>query len=129
MTELVGYSATLQTLIGLPEQNNCLHEIFFEEALARAADLDRYLSEHGRPVGALHGLPVSLKDQFYVKGVDTTMGYVGWIDTFEGNRDPKKVHNVESQVVNELYSTGAVLYCKVLPKGFKRNSLYLADIR
>lgn len=129
MTELVGYSATLQTLIGLPEQNNCLHEIFFEEALARAADLDRYLSEHGRPVGVLHGLPVSLKDQFHVKGVDTTMGYVGWIDTFEGNRDPKKVHNVESQVVVELYSAGAILYCKVLPKGFKRNSLYLAHFR
>jgi len=92
--------------------NNCLHEIFFEEALAHAADLDRYLSEHGKPFGVLHGLPVSLKDQFYVKGVDTTMGYVGWIDTFEGNRDPKKVHNVESQVVEELCSVGAILYCK-----------------
>jgi amidase len=126
----VGYSAALQTLIiVLLEQNNCLHEIFFEEALAHAADLDRYLSEHGKPFGVLHGLPVSLKDQFYVKGVDTTMGYVGWIDTFEGNRDPKKVHNVESQVVEELCSVGAILYCKVLPKDFKSNSLYLAHIR
>ncbi len=106
-------------LIGLLEQNNCLHEIFFEEALARATELDRYLSENGRPIGLLHGLPVSLKDQFHVKGVDTTMGYVGWIDTFEGNQDPKKVHNVESQVVNELCSQGAILYCKVLPKGLK----------
>jgi hypothetical protein len=41
------------------------------------------------------------------------MGYVGWIDTYEGSRDPNKVHNVESQVVNELLSEGAVLYCKV----------------
>jgi len=119
MTNPVAYSTTFQTLISLLEQNNCLHEIFFEEALARAADLDRYLSEHGRPVGVLHGLPVSLKDQFYVKGVDTTMGYVGWIDTFEGDRDPKKVHKVESQVVDELYSMGAILYCKVLPKSLK----------
>lgn len=28
-------------------------------------------------MGPLHGLPVSLKDQFHVKGVETTMGYVG----------------------------------------------------
>lgn len=76
----------------------------------------------------LHGLPVSLKDQFHVKGEDTTMGYVGWINTFEGNPDPKKVHKVESQVVNELCSEGAILYCKVLPKGSKRNSLYAAHV-
>ncbi len=92
--------------------NNCLHEIFFERALARAAELDRYFDEHGRAVGSLHGLPVSLKDQFHVKGEDTTMGYVGWIDTYEGHLDPKKVHNVESQAVSELYLHGAVIYCK-----------------
>jgi Asp-tRNA(Asn)/Glu-tRNA(Gln) amidotransferase A subunit family amidase len=25
----------------------------------------------------LHGIPITLKDQFNVKGVDTTLGYVG----------------------------------------------------
>jgi amidase len=92
--------------------NNCLHEIFFDRALSRAAKLDRYFDEHGRTVGSLHGLPVSLKDQFHVKGVDTTMGYVGWIDTYEGHLDPKKVHKVESQIVSDLCSEGAVIYCK-----------------
>jgi amidase len=61
----------------------------------------------------LHGLPISLKDQFYVKGVDTTMGYVGWIDTYEGDPDPKKVHKIESQIVTELLSLGAIMYAKV----------------
>ena len=28
-------------------------------------------------MGPLHGLPVSLKDQFHVKDVETTMGYIG----------------------------------------------------
>jgi amidase len=42
------------------------------------------MEEHGEPVGPLHGLPVSFKDQFHVKDVDTTMAYVGWIGTFEG---------------------------------------------
>ncbi len=64
-------------------------------------------------MGPLHGLPVSLKDQFHVKGNDTTMGYVGWIGTYEGDRDPSKVHHVQSQIVKELLSLGAVLYCKV----------------
>lgn len=64
-------------------------------------------------VGPLHGLPVSLKDQFHVKGNATSMGYIGWLDTFEGNPDPMLVHNVDSQIVPELISLGAILYCKV----------------
>ncbi|KAF1832858.1 general amidase [Decorospora gaudefroyi] len=92
--------------------NNCLHEIFFDQALQRAAELDQYYDEHGKPAGSLHGLPVSLKDQFHVKGIDTTMGYIGWIDTFEGDSDPNKVHKIESQVVSDLLSEGAVVFCK-----------------
>jgi hypothetical protein len=42
------------------------------------------------------------------------MGYIGWINTYEGDPDPKKVHNVESQVVSELLLEGAVPYCKVI---------------
>jgi amidase len=53
-----------------------------------------------------------LKDQFHVKGQETTMGYVGWIGTFEGRRDSPLFRNVNSQVVEELLSLGAVLYCK-----------------
>lgn len=62
-------------------------------------------------MGPLHGLPVSLKDQFHVKGVDTTMGYVGWIG---GNLGvpADKTHCTESQSVTELLALGAVLYCK-----------------
>lgn len=47
---------------------NCLHEIFFEQAISEAEKADAYLKEHGKPIGVLHGLPVSLKDQFHVKG-------------------------------------------------------------
>ena len=41
------------------------------------------------------------------------MGFVGWIDTFEGSKDPGLVQNVDSQIVKELRSLGVVLYCKV----------------
>ncbi|QPC71343.1 hypothetical protein HYE68_002095 [Fusarium pseudograminearum] len=92
--------------------NNCLHEVFFDQALERAKYLDDYLAKHSKPLGPLHGLPISLKDQFHVKGVDTTMGYVGWIGGNLGVSDPDKTHKVESQIVTELLSLGAVLYCK-----------------
>ncbi|KAJ5040893.1 uncharacterized protein L3040_005452 [Drepanopeziza brunnea f. sp. 'multigermtubi'] len=91
---------------------NCLHEIFFDAALADAQKLDDYYAEYNRPVGPLHGLPVSLKDQFHVKDVETTMGYVGWIGTFEGKTGTNKEKAFESEMVRELRHLGAVLYCK-----------------
>ncbi|PGH14985.1 hypothetical protein AJ79_02665 [Helicocarpus griseus UAMH5409] len=92
--------------------NNCLHEIFFDQALKRASELDDYVNEHKSTMGPLHGLPISLKDQFHVRGTDTSMGYVGWISTYEGRNDPHLTHKVDSQIVTELLSLGAVLYCK-----------------
>lgn len=63
-------------------------------------------------MGPLYGLPVSLKDQVHVKGIDTTAGYVGWIGGNMGIKDPSRTHQVESQITTELLSLGAVLYCK-----------------
>lgn len=40
------------------------------------------------------------------------MGYVGWIDTFEGHKNTGKLGKVNSLLVDELYSLGAVFYCK-----------------
>lgn len=85
----------------------------FDQALHTARELDRYLKETKRVKGSLHGLPISLKDQFHVEGYDTTMGYVGWIGTHEGDKDPTKVHKVNSQILEDLLSLGAILYCKV----------------
>ncbi|KAG2134391.1 general amidase [Suillus bovinus] len=62
---------------------NCLTEIFIDRALARAAELDDYLKKTGKVVGPLHGLPISLKDQLCIKGLETTMGYVSWIGQYE----------------------------------------------
>lgn len=77
-----------------------------------AKHLDAYFAENKKPIGPLHGLPVSLKDQFHVKGVETTMGYVGWIGTFQGNKDDPRRGVFESELVRELRALGAVLYCK-----------------
>lgn len=86
--------------------------MFFDNAIEDAKRLDAFFAENGRPIGPLHGLPVSLKDQFHVKGVETTMGYVGWIGTFEGRKDDVRRGVVESELVRELRALGAILYCK-----------------
>ena len=36
-------------------------------ALARAKELDEYLQKNEKPIGPLHGLPISLKDQCRIK--------------------------------------------------------------
>ncbi|KAI1756099.1 amidase signature domain-containing protein [Xylaria castorea] len=105
-------SAFCKTAAIAHQINNCLHEIFFDQALERAAWLDAQFLDKKSTVGPLHGLPISLKDQFHVKGVDTTMGYIGWIGSNLGISDPKQAHLVESQIVTELLSLGAILYCK-----------------
>ncbi|KAL6908636.1 amidase [Trichoderma evansii] len=91
---------------------NCVHEFFFDAAIESAKALDAYFAKHKKPIGLLHGVPISLKDQFHVKGVETTMGYVGWMDTFEGNKDDSRRGTFESEMVRELRNLGAVLYCK-----------------
>ena len=58
---------------------NCCTEMFFDEALKRAEELDAYYKAHGSVLGPMHGIPVSLKEQFNVKGIESNMGYVAWI--------------------------------------------------
>ena len=40
------------------------------------------------------------------------MGYLGWIDSFEGKKGTGKEKVFESEMVRELRASGAVLYCK-----------------
>ncbi|KAI1336355.1 amidase signature domain-containing protein [Xylariaceae sp. FL0016] len=82
---------------------NCLTEILFEQALTRAAELDAHFQSTGKTVGPLHGLPISLKDQFNLEGVDSTIGYAAW-----AGKKPTE----ESTLVKALRDAGAVLYVK-----------------
>ncbi|GAB1317295.1 amidase [Madurella fahalii] len=88
--------------------SNLLLEIGFDSALARAKELDDYFEVNGKLIGPLHGVPLTLKDQFHVKGLETSMGFVGWIGTFEGRKGTGKEKNFESELVRELWSLGAV---------------------
>ncbi|TGO13701.1 hypothetical protein BTUL_0065g00420 [Botrytis tulipae] len=93
--------------------NPCLLNIMIPEAVEKARKLDEsFQDEAGSVKGPLHGLPISVKDQLHVKGSDTTMGYVGWIGTFEGYSNSNRVGLVNSQIISDLEEQGAVVFCK-----------------
>ncbi|KAG8735638.1 hypothetical protein FRC12_017974, partial [Ceratobasidium sp. 428] len=81
------------------QATNCLTEIFVERALARAAEMDKYLDENKVPKGPLHGLPISLKDQFTMKSLETINGYVANIGDFATKN---------AMLIDILYDLGAV---------------------
>ncbi|KAF7715773.1 Uncharacterized protein PECH_006218 [Penicillium ucsense] len=83
---------------------SCLTETCFPEALDRARYLDEYLQKEGKPMGPLHGLPISIKESFNIKGLQTTLGYVSCL-----SRPPS---TTESALVTLLLDLGAVLYVK-----------------
>jgi len=80
---------------------NCIMEFFWDKAEKQAKELDAYYEKYGKTVGPLHGLPISLKDQFRVEGVETCMGYIGWLGHIETS------DSVLTHILREL---GAVFY-------------------
>ena len=82
---------------------NCLTEICFSDALARAKALDYHLESHGEVVGPLHGIPISLKDGFKLPKFDATIGFAAFAN---------KPAAFSSPLVSILRNAGAVFYCK-----------------
>lgn len=75
----------------------------FDDAIKRAKELDEKLATTGKTVGPLHGLPISLKDCFNVKGYPSSVGLTAWA------LDPMQTDSV---IVTLLRNAGAVLYVK-----------------
>ncbi|PJF17934.1 hypothetical protein PSACC_02224 [Paramicrosporidium saccamoebae] len=78
---------------------NCLTEIFFEEALGRAIELD----SRSEKDGVLFGVPVSIKDCFDVEGVPSSVGVFRWKDEVMSSNAP---------IVQCLIDAGAIPFCK-----------------
>jgi aspartyl-tRNA(Asn)/glutamyl-tRNA(Gln) amidotransferase subunit A len=73
-----------------------------ERALASAADRDDEVRQ-GRPVSAIHGMPVVLKDNIDTAGIRTTAGSLHLADN---------VPAVDAEVVRRLRAAGAVVIGK-----------------
>ncbi|KAF9890168.1 hypothetical protein FE257_006329 [Aspergillus nanangensis] len=81
---------------------SCLTETMFAEAQERALYLDN-LRAQGQTAGPLHGLPVSIKDNFHAKGTEATIGMVSFLDEVSPENSP---------LVDILLKLGAVVYVK-----------------
>lgn len=95
----------------------------FEDALEHAKQLDADFAESGKLKGPLHGIPITLKDQFNVKGLDTTLGYVG--RSFAPAQE-------DAVIVQILKNMGAIVIAKTnLPQSIMvrlRLSLAVSDL-
>lgn len=82
---------------------NCAMDLFPEEGLKRAQELDEYYAKNGKTIGPLHGLPISLKEQMNYKGKITHGGYVSMINNIP------KTHAITTEILETL---GAVFYVR-----------------
>ncbi|KAK4934656.1 hypothetical protein LTR10_024140 [Elasticomyces elasticus] len=80
---------------------NCLSEIMFDSALSRARELDQIPVAQRK---ALHGLPVTVKDSFFIKGYDSSIGIAALCDR------PAQTNSMIVQVLEDL---GAVIIAKM----------------
>lgn len=80
----------------------CLSQFFPQAALEQAAKLDEHLARTGKPVGPLHGVPVSIKEHMPIAGQKSSYGEL--ITTFSDDKD--------CLIVKILRKAGAVFYCK-----------------
>jgi len=74
----------------------------FDEARVEAAEADAARAE-GRPLGPLHGVPITLKEQFLLEGTPTTFG-------FEWRRDHRADHT--GPLGKALQAAGAIVLGK-----------------
>ncbi|RDL30015.1 putative Amidase [Venustampulla echinocandica] len=81
---------------------NCLTAYIYEEAIARAAELDEIFAKSG-PVGPLHGLPFAVKDYYQMKGHATTLGYVAW---------HSKIALTDASIVQLFKKCGAIPFAR-----------------
>lgn len=82
---------------------NCVTEVLYAEALERAQYLDDYIDKHGKPIGPLHGLPISLKDCFITAPHPSSIGMAAFAN------EPLQA---DTLLVNILRDLGAVFYVK-----------------
>ncbi|CAF1089522.1 unnamed protein product [Adineta steineri] len=82
---------------------NCATEFLGDEAINRAKYLDEEFKKRGQPIGALHGLPISVKDYIPMRGRRTSAGYMTWMN---------RIAEDDALVLKILYEAGAIFYVR-----------------
>lgn len=87
---------------------NCSMQLFFDEGLKRAEELDQYRNDHnGELYGPFHGIPITLKELMKYRNKITTASYVCYIDNLIS-----KLPRDESVSIQILRKLGAVFYIR-----------------
>lgn len=71
--------------------------------MKQAQALDEEFQKTGRVKGPLHGVPVSVKDQYDISGYDTCIGFSAWCNSPATS---------DAQVVSAVRQAGAIIICK-----------------
>ncbi|KAI3406588.1 hypothetical protein KGF56_000720 [Candida oxycetoniae] len=82
---------------------NCAVELFLDEGLKRAKELDEYYNANGKTIGPLHGIPISLKEHVALKG---RIGHIGCVSLLDN------IMEKDSVTAKILYDLGAVFYIR-----------------
>ncbi|MCJ1389035.1 hypothetical protein MMC18_001889 [Xylographa bjoerkii] len=82
---------------------NCITELLPQKALLRARELDAYYAEHKKPMGPLHGLPISVKEHVGMEGLDQNCAFVSWVG---------KIAKSDAQILTILWNAGCVFYAR-----------------
>jgi amidase len=80
----------------------CLTQWFMEEAVQAAQLLDNYLTETGKTVGPLHGVPISIKEHMPIKNQWASVGFLA----------TRRLDKEDCQMTAILRQAGAIFYCK-----------------
>ncbi|KAK5046940.1 hypothetical protein LTR84_007294 [Exophiala bonariae] len=103
VTATAATNAFLRRAAIAQELTNCITELLPQRALARAAYLDTYYTTHKRPIGPLHGLPISVKEHLGMKSLRLHAGYSAWWDNIASD---------DAHVLKILWNAGAVFYVR-----------------
>ncbi|TID21004.1 hypothetical protein E6O75_ATG05769 [Venturia nashicola] len=97
---------------------NCVTEILPSRALERAQALDKHITLNpGKPIGPLHGLPISIKGSIAIKGLHMHTGWVSWWD-----KDPPEE---DALIVEILENAGAVIHARTtVPQGMMQLEMH-----
>ncbi|KAL8792910.1 MAG: hypothetical protein Q9195_004487 [Heterodermia aff. obscurata] len=82
---------------------NCITELLPEQALSRARELDLFIKENKRPMGPLHGLPISVKEHIHMKGLTCNAGFIAWAD---------EVATDDALILKILWKAGCIFYAR-----------------
>lgn len=102
-------------------QVNCVTELLSDSAIERAEALDAYYAEHGKPIGPLHGLPISVKEHLNMKGWESNFSFVARIG---------RKATTDGVLLRALYDAGAIFHARTTqPQTLVSNSLSQSSLR